>query len=303
MDFAAWQSASNDDRIDFIKRDRWVPTAQATQASWHIRHAFTQPDVLRPFGALVWGPSNSGKSALLTHCIQKYARQLGEAALAADQDQDERPSVLFVPSPDQAEKSEIVEAILEAIDPFFTWSGRRFASVRTGERDALAALRQIQPRALVFDDLSNLTVARGQGQRVSLNFLRRLARKSALVCAGTEAVHSVLRADEQLKERFAFVQLTALKDAELKSFVRKYSGTFPLRRATGWTDEMFDQVMRLTDGLVGRVAMVLKASATLAIEEGHEAITLELLKSAQVSHALASMQKLQAAKRQGRAVA
>lgn len=297
MDLAALQRAPDEERIAFIKRDRWVPTSQTTAATWHIRHAFTQPDVTRRQGTLIWGPSNSGKSALLKHVVQAHAQPAG------GEDQG-KPNVLVVQAPDEAEKPQVIEAILSAMDPFFTWPGRRQSNARSLERDAFGGLRELQPRALVFDDLSNLTVARGQGQRVTLNFLRRLSGGVVLVCAGTEAVHSVLAADQQLKERFTFVKLGPFTTApELQSFIVKYSRTFPLRRETSWTDAMFEQVVRVTDGLIGRVVIILKTAAILAVEEGQEAITAELLTSPRAVDALASMQKLQAAKRQGRALA
>lgn len=291
----------DDDRIVHIKRDRWIPIEQANRAIRRLRLLLIGEPSLRPLGVLVWGPPNSGKSAILAQFLRKHAPE-------PTFDEEEgllRPAVLSINCPTEADETRLLDEIAAQMDPFLTWPGRLVGgSVRAVHREVYRGLEDIRPRALAFDDLNNFAVFKGYSQTKTLNAIRRLTsvNRVPVICLGTEAVHSVIRTDRQLLERFAFIELKPLnRDTEFVVFVRKFASTLPLRRPIEISDRMLDTIFEASEGIVGRIVVHMKEAAILAVQQGGEELTSEILNAEEVLEALEAARLAKQLKRRGRA--
>lgn len=277
--------ASARDRIAHIRRDRWIPHRQASRAFRRMALTMEGERLLRPLSFLLWGPPNSGKSAIIRRFVTQRERD------HFDTDEGiQRRSLLKIECPEEASPVGLLDAIADTLDP----SINRFVAnnQRAVRRAAYEALRLADCRAIAIDNINNFAVSRGRGMAVTLNAMRGLTAELQLsfLCAGKSTAHSVLKTDPQLIERFAFIELKAMAlDGEFPSFVRTLVGTYPLRRSRMLSDEAVAESHAKSQGFIGRAVILLSEAAVLAVETGEEAITPALLQDEQVLEALESM--------------
>jgi hypothetical protein len=151
--------------------------------------------------------------------------------------------------------------------------------------DRAAVIRRLlsahQTRVLVLDEIQHLCHSRARDRGIVLDTIKAFSTTSQInvVCAGTPSVVREFQADAQLARRFSmtqFVQWTS--GPALQRFLRTYERARPLRLPSRLADP--DMVRALTaeaGGITHRIIQCLDAAATVAVHEGIERITPELL--------------------------
>jgi hypothetical protein len=105
--------ASQEDRIAFIKRDRWISYDQAERTLRRLRMTLVGDRSIRPLCVLVWGPSNVGKSTILS----RFLRELGgEGDFNATEGIQER-RVVSMECTEEADLGRVMDDLLTEIDP------------------------------------------------------------------------------------------------------------------------------------------------------------------------------------------
>jgi type II secretory pathway predicted ATPase ExeA len=228
----------------------------------------------------VWGPSGAGKSALR----EKIKRDLLNKADGRDPLSGALLTpVIDVEAPTFADEPTFYDAVLEGLQVY-----RPTGNARTLQNAVYDHLAHLQPWAMLLDEIHNLNSFFGVRGQICLNAIRRLCNVHGLtlICFGTAAAQSVINADEQLEHRFTVHQLRPLDRAEFELFVRKLTATLGLKIDTRWTTEMVDHAYELTDGYAGRAADLVQDAAVLALENGSEAITDDMIRSTELVQSL-----------------
>lgn len=137
-------------------------------------------------------------------------------------------------------------------------------------------------RVLILDEVQHLCHTRSRDQAVVLDAIKALSTTGQInvICAGTPAVEREFRSDPQIERRFSvtrFTQWTA--GPALQRFVGTYERGRPLRLPSRLSQpEMIRALLGETGGITHRIMQCLNSAAIVAIQEGIERITPELIK-------------------------
>ncbi|MEO8937721.1 MAG: TniB family NTP-binding protein [Burkholderiaceae bacterium] len=121
-------------------------------------------------------------------------------------------------------------------------------------------------------------------QRQLLNHLEFLSNESRIpiITMGTTEASYAMQTDPQIASRFEAFALPRWHESPgLREFVVSFGRLPPLHRPFPFGDqEMIRKVMACTGGLTGRITGMLSQAAELAIRQGTESISLDLLDQA-----------------------
>ncbi len=221
---------------------------------------------------LITGDAGMGKTAHLHRFARRYPdRPAGDTGAPL------RP-IVIAELPPEPTRTTLEIAILEALNaPTITHS-------RTVDRGAV--IRRLitahQTRILVLDEVQHLCHSRVRDRGVILDAIKSFSTTCQInvVCAGTPAVIREFQADAQLERRFSMTQFAQWKAGPaLQRFLATYERARPLRLPSRLAEP--DTVRTLiaeAGGITHRIMQCLNAAAMVAVNEGIERITPELLR-------------------------
>jgi replication-associated recombination protein RarA len=275
-------AASNEERINWIRQERWINYTRAREIMKRICTLLSYPPRSRMPCLLVYGDPGMGKTTI----IQKVLRDYG----TADDSQigfSPRPLVGIQMPPEPVGK-DFYHEILRAMGSV----GIQSTGFSPMER-VRGIAKQTGLRVLVIDEIHNMLAGTFRQQRIMLHALRFLANdlQLALVCVGTEEAKNALQTDQQLQDRFDAVRLPRWKEgAELAQLLKAFATQLPLREASPlWEPTFRKRILELTDGITVRMCRVIESAAISAIENGVERIDLEMLNEELISPSLLSL--------------
>jgi hypothetical protein len=145
----------------------------------------------------------------------------------------------------------------------------------------------MSPRKLIVDGVHHLLAESHREQRASLNLLKYPANelKFCIVAVGTSDAPVAFQIDAQISSRFTPFEIPLWTESEdFRRLLSSFEQALPLRRPSQSTQRPIVQsLVAASSGLLGEVSRMLNAAAELAIIDGSERITLEMLE--QVAHA------------------
>lgn len=258
-------------RIPFLGRDLFIEHDYSRYLSDVIDSLLAETRHGRMPCWLIVGDAGMGKTAQLHRFRRRYPdrREEGTGTLI-------RP-VIIADVPPEPTRTTLEIAILEALEaPVFTHS----QSVdRAGVIRRL--LRAHQTQILVLDEIQHLCYSRPRDRGVVLDAIKALSTTCpmSVICAGTPAVVREFRADPQLERRFSITQYPRWSaGAPLQRFLATYESIRPLRLASNLSSvEMCQELLRESDGITHTLMQSLNAAACVAVHEGIERITRELI--------------------------
>jgi DNA transposition AAA+ family ATPase len=221
---------------------------------------------------LITGDAGMGKTAHLHRFARRYPdhRSDDNAALV-------RPIVIANVPPEPTRQT-LEWCVLEALNAPTALGGRGI--------DRAGVIRRLlvahETRVLILDEVQHLCHTRSRDRAVVLDAIKALSTTSQInvICAGTPAVEREFRADPQIERRFSvtrFTQWTA--GPALQRFVGTYERARPLKLPSGLArPEMIRALLAETAGITHRIMQCLNSAAIVAIHEGIERITTDLIK-------------------------
>lgn len=259
-------------RIAYIQRDRFVPHSQAEEILNELEMLYRMEDAVRPQGRLLVGRSLMGKSTILDEFLRNHRASDnpdGEAAIVP---------VVSVQYPDQA-KEGIFPEILARLNAR-TPTNSKSQDLR---RNSVDLLRRIGMRILLIDEFHNILEGSASAQRKALNSVKYLMNelRRPVVVAGTLEVLNAVKSDEQIGSRLRPMPLARFEDDQrFQELLAGFEMVIPLREPSGLADPVLStRIYEHTLGVVGHVADLLNKSAILAIEDGTEMITAEIIEA------------------------
>lgn len=257
-------------RIRVVQKDLFIEHDVSRYLNDQLDALMFAPRQTRMPCLLIAGDAGMGKTAQLHRFRRRYPDSSEEGGGCT------RP-IVIANMPPEPTRLTLQFALLEALDaPSIT----RHRSI---DRDSVIR-RMIAAqgtRALVVDEAQHLCHTRSRDRSIVLDTLKALSTTCQIniICAGTSAVVREFQADPQLERRF-LVTLLAQWDLNpaFQRFLQAYERARPLRQPSQLSEPaMVRAILTECGGTTHRIIECLNAAAAVAICEGIERITPELL--------------------------
>jgi hypothetical protein len=154
---------------------------------------------------------------------------------------------------------------------------------RLSERNGIIVdhLEQAETRIVLIDEAQHFLAVSERTRRQMYDWMKYLSTESRLpfVLAGVRGCEVPIRTEPQLTTRFRIIPMLRWKEGpELAQFLNTYERICPLRRASHLaTPAMMKAIVRESGGLTDYIVRSLSYAASIAIHEGEERITEDLL--------------------------
>lgn len=262
---------SNRDRIQHIKKSRWIGYGRAREILEKLEDLLIHPAQPRMPNMLIVGETNNGKTMLVTKFREKHPASenlTGEAI---------NIPVLYIQAPPSPDERGLYNAILNRLFEF---------SKKTDPTDAkreqvIEVLKRVNLGLIMVDEIHHLLAGAYVKQRNCLNVLKYLGNELCvpIVGIGTAEAIRAIQTDPQLANRFTPEVLPKwTKNAELARLLASFERVLPLRLASKLSSpELVGRIVDLTGGTIGEMSTLLNAAAVYAINNGEERITIATL--------------------------
>lgn len=262
---------SDQERINFIRRPRWIGYTKAKQIIAQLENLLTHPKTHRMPNLLLVGETNNGKTMI----VNRF-HQLHPAADDPDAEQCQWP-VLVIQAPPVPSEARFYTAILEK----FSAPYRSRDSVCKKQFQVLKILSRVRVQMLIIDEIHQIVAGKIGAQRQFLNTIKYLGNELQIpiVGVGTYEAFNALQTDPQLANRFEPAALPRWEQGrEYLRLLSSFERMLPLKRAAHLTGEdLAFKLLGMSEGTIGELSALLTRAAVSAIEKGTETITPKLL--------------------------
>lgn len=264
-------SLSDRDRIQHIKKQRWIGYGRAKELLAKLEDLLVHPTQPRMPNMLVIGETNNGKTMLISKFREAHPadENLGGEAVNIP--------VLYIQAPPGPDERGLYNAILNRL---FEYSPK--SEPTDAKRDnVVSVLRKVKVAMLIVDEIHHLLAGTYVKQRSCLNVLKYLGNELCvpIVGIGTAEAMRAVQTDPQLANRFTPEVLPRwTRNAELARLLASFERVIPLRKPSQLSSAaLAGRIVDLADGTIGEMSTLLNAAAALAIRSGTEQITLDVL--------------------------
>lgn len=254
------------DRIDRIKKDKWIGYSRAKEALLELDDTLSCPKKQRMPNLLIIGPTNNGKSMLVEKFRRRYpAKETGNEFPELEVTM---PVVCMQMPPDPS--------VARFYGMLIKSTGAYVRASRSAELEqiALNRLNKVGAKMLVIDELHNVLAGQSDVRREFLNIIRFLGNelRIPIVAIGIRDAYLTIRSDDQLENRFKPITLPKWEEGEeFLSLLASFEASLPLQRASEIaTAERARYILEKTEGTIGEIAKFLMMAATKAIRTGEE---------------------------------
>jgi hypothetical protein len=258
----------DEERIAWIKADRWIGFDQAEAALGRLSALLAYPPRERMPCLLIYGDTGMGK----TKIVRKFER-LHPPTVCQASGVTRRPVVVAQVPAEPVERDLYRELLASLQAPALV------GGTQAREKDICRALlRTVGARMIALDEVNGMLAGTFRQQRIFLNALRFLANdlRVPLVCAGTDLARQALLTDAQLAERFEAFHLKPWKnDHAFARLLKSLAGILPLRAPSDLESAAVRQrIHSLTSGVTARIFRLIETAAEAAIRSGQERLDL-----------------------------
>ncbi len=273
-DYAVVADLSDEERLAFISRDRFIFFHQSTEILKAMNRLYRQEDAIRPSGMLLVGESLIGKSFLIDQFMKEHPAQdnpEGDAAIVP---------VVHITVAGRA-RVDLYREIMGSLNCRPAATAKPDA-VRV---DCIDLVKAVGMRVLIIEEFQDLLVGTPTEQDVALNRVKYIMGETRrpIIASGVEkAVNAVVKST-QLKSRLRERRLYRFElNEEYQDALAMWEQTLPLRKASNLDDaSIAHDIYDRSDGVTGRISDLVKMAAELAIEDKSECITIETLARAE----------------------
>jgi hypothetical protein len=269
--YRSYARLPNEDRIQWIRHDRWISYAQADLILARLADLLTYPPRDRMPGLLIFGATGMGKTRIVQKFLRDNRSHFDEIAGVT------RLPVAYVQMPPTPGERDFYKELLVGMGAVVA-TGLSASTLRHRTR---VLARQLDVRMLVIDEIHAMLAGTAREQRIFLNTLRFLANdlRIPLVCVGTHDAKQALMTDQQLADRFEAREVPAWRDDVVcQGLLASFGAILPLREPSDLHHpKMQTRILSLCDGVMIRICRLLEAAAIHALTTGRERIDLEFL--------------------------
>lgn len=267
-------SPEDERRIARIQRGFWIGYTEATEIRDELERLFNYPTISRMPNMALIGESNSGKTELLKNFYKRHA-------IEPDPNADSMTvPVLMIQAPEIPTVDAFYEELLEAVFLPVRMHSKEGPSAK--RRRFVAAVQNLGLRMVIVDEAHGMMTAK-RTQALILNAIKYLGNdlQVPMVLAGTDELFSLLSSDKQLANRFPPTHMPKwYQSINLAKLLVTLEQKIELKNPSNLKDARIqDQLVAMSDHLLGEIIDIVKFAAEEAIKSGEEVITVELLQS------------------------
>ena len=254
----------DDERIAWIRADRWIGFDQAGLALSRLENLLTYPPRDRMPCLLIYGDTGMGKTKIIRKFERAHPPKFCQVTGV-----DHRP-VVVAQVPSEPIERDLYRELLSSMGAP-AMSGGTLAR----EKDVCRSLlRTVGAKMIILDEVNGMLAGTYRQQRIFLNAIRFLANdlRIPLVCAGTDLARQALLTDAQLAERFEAFHLKPWKnDAVFAGLLKSLGHILPLREPSDLTGTATRaRGHALTSGVTARIFRLIETAAEAAVHSGRE---------------------------------
>lgn len=261
---------SPQERIAFIKKDRWIGYSAASAVLAEVRDLANHPRNLRMPCRLLVGDPDNGKTMLLQECMKRHPLSVSEA------DETHVPVLVFE-TPSEPDEGRLYSAILTAM----RIAHREDAPPERLLGKVIDGIESLYVCVLMADELHNMLNGSPANQRQFLASLKSLLNvlRRPFVAAGTRDAVRALATDSQFVTRFEQYVLPRWGiSQETRSLLASLEKMLPLAEPSNLAGkEVGEAIMLGGGGTIGGIVKLAKKSAIAAIESSAERVTREIV--------------------------
>jgi len=259
------------ERVDFVKRDSWIPYRAGEEILQQLEDLFTHPKVARmPFLAIC-SRTNNGKSRILDYFLEQHRP-------------DDNPDggaihlpVLRIQCPGSPDESRLYDEIFRRV--FI--KVRPSMSAKDKQSMVFGILSDIDVGMLVIDEVNFAESGTIAKQKTFLNALRSLSieLKIPIAMAGTEEMMRVIRTVPAFENRAIPAYLPLWQcDLAFRELLASFERIIPLKYPSELSKKKFATLLHCRcEGTIGELKLLLGKLTKLAIETGEERITEDMV--------------------------
>lgn len=259
---------SNRDRIQHIKKSRWIGYSRATTILEKLEDLLVHPEQPRMPNMLIVGETNNGKTLLVSKFREKHPAHENPGG------QSLNIPVLYIQAPPGPDERSLYNAILERLFE----SSKKSDPIDAKRDQVVAVLKRVNLGLIMVDEIHHLLAGPYMKQRACLNALKYLGNelRVPIVGIGTAEAIRAVQTDPQLANRFIPEVLPKWTvNEELLRLLASFEHVMPLRLPSNLSSTaMAKRIIDITGGTIGEISSLLNAAAAYAITSGEECITL-----------------------------
>lgn len=281
--YRQYADLDTEERIAWLRADRWLETSQATSAIRRLEDLLSYPPRDRMPCLLLYGDTGIGKTKIIRKFLRDHPSRFDRATGLTTM------PVVAMQMPAEPIERDVYGELLSALGA----PGPQYEAAWRLKAICRSMMRDMGVRMLIIDEIHAVLTGTFRQQRIFLNVIRFLANdlKVPLICAGTDLARQALLTDQQLAERFEALHLKRWSnDRDLAQLLSSLAGILPLRQPSDIGSAAIRQrVLDLTDGVTVRIFRLIETVAVEAIRSGDEPITIESFTGGELVVPLISM--------------
>lgn len=260
---------SLDERVAYIRQDRWLPYPEADRLLNKLESLYNMPPKIRPPSMLIVGDSHCGKTSLVRRFRDMHPPTDGVYEAACP--------VFYLPScPSEPDEGRLYEEILKELMIPFRYSdkpSRKYDEVKY-------QFDQIGVKVLILDEISHTLSGSALKQRVFMNAIKNIhnSMKRPIVLVGTHDARFVTGSDRQFESRFKLEILERWKEGDdFRRFLARLELTLPFTQASLLAAPELSSLIfkRAENGCIGDFVDLVTEAAVLAANAGKQKITAD----------------------------
>lgn len=267
-----WLDKADDERIKMFRMEKWIDYAVASEIMADWGQLLSYPERSRMPCRLLIADSNNGKTRLLRRFLSRHP---GDPNIEGD--------AAVVP---------VLSTVLNSPDPKLLCKGLlrglfeelpRRQTMGDLLEQLLDVLIRVRPKMILLDEVNTIISGAATKTRECFNTIKHISNVTGIpiVAAGTREALNGFRTDEQIDNRFEPVRLPRWEKGEaFRKLLAGFELVTPLKFPSNLSSRrMSEEIMTLTDGLIGEVASLIEKAATEAVKTKVEVINSEVLRS------------------------
>ncbi len=270
VDIMSNADLSNEERINWIKKKRWIGYPRAQEILGKLEDLLVHPKQVRMPSMLLVGNSNNGKTSIIQQFTQKHpvSENSGYDHILAP--------VLYVEAPPSPKEGAFYMEILSTLYEDIPSGSDEIKRARV-----IQVLKAIKLKVLIIDELHNLLAGASTKQQQFLNMIKYLSNtlSISIIGCGTGDLIRAVSVDTQIQNRFLPELLPKWRmGSEFRQLVASFESALPLREPSGLHEKIISsKLLAMSEGTIGELSMLLNNASIYAIKKGIERVTVDVL--------------------------
>jgi len=265
-------SLSNKDRIEFIKKPKFIKHPKALKLFNKLIDLMNEPKKDRIRSILLVGDPNNGKTAMVKKFYEMNVYKDDEKMLFFEH-------VMLIQAPNRADLHDLYNKMFQ----FFVVPYRKDEPISEREKKIRHYCEVNEVKMIIIDEIQGALIGSITKQMEFMNGIKNLSNilKIPIVLVGTPKGVSLVSSDHQLKSRFVPTRIKKWEyNEDYLSLLYSIEMTLPLKKPSNIykNEKLAKDILELSDGLIGDIMTVCELLAIEAIESKKEKIERKMIK-------------------------